>query len=67
MIIFILLPQTSSLQAKHNLTFGYMGIWNEMPYQADFVEELRTAMDTAGFEDTQIVASDSDGVCKPSS
>jgi len=44
-----------------------MGIWNEMPYQADFVEELRTAMDTAGFEDTQIVASDSDGVCKPNS
>lgn len=46
---------------RHNLSFGYMGIWNEMPYKADYVEKLRAAMDTAGFQDTQIVASDSDG------
>ncbi|XP_065185035.1 galactocerebrosidase-like isoform X2 [Sycon ciliatum] len=46
--------------ARHiyNLTIDYIGVWNERPSNSTYVQVLRSAMDAAGFKQTQIVAKD---------
>eukprot|EP00042_Codosiga_hollandica_P038562 m.314848 g.314848 ORF g.314848 m.314848 type:complete len:940 (+) comp55423_c0_seq3:52-2871(+) len=46
-------------QSVYNLTINYVGIWNERSYNITYIETLRAALDDAGFEDTVIVAPDS--------
>ncbi|XP_071482497.1 galactocerebrosidase-like isoform X1 [Diadema antillarum] len=42
----------------HNLTIDYIGIWNERTYSIPYIKLLRKTLDSSGFRDTQIVASD---------
>jgi galactosylceramidase len=42
----------------HGVTIDYIGIWNERPYDNDYIVTLRGALDAAGFAGTQIVAPD---------
>jgi hypothetical protein len=41
----------------HNVTFDWIGIWNEAPWTADYIEGLHTALLSNGLS-TQIVAAD---------
>ncbi len=43
---------------QHNLTINYLGGQNEKPYSDTWYENLRTALNNAGFTGTQIVAAD---------
>ena len=43
----------------YNLDIDYVGIWNERSYNITYIETLRAALDTAGFNNTLIVAPDS--------
>ncbi|GAB1605893.1 galactocerebrosidase-like [Argonauta hians] len=47
-------------KTHHNLTFDYVGIWNERQYSADYVKILRKVLNTNGLKNVQIVAADSD-------
>ena len=38
----------------------YMGIWNERPQNNQWVKDLRTALDAAGYSHTRLVAADVD-------
>lgn len=42
----------------HNITFDYIGIWNEAPWSKEYILLFRKALDAAGFESTAIVAPD---------
>ena len=44
--------------AVHDLSFDYMGIWNERECNPEYVVALRKALDQAGFNSTRIVAPD---------
>ncbi|SEP00850.1 ricin-type beta-trefoil lectin domain protein [Actinacidiphila rubida] len=46
--------------ASHGLTIDYLGGWNERGYNVAWYEQLRTALDNAGYGSAQIVAADSD-------
>ncbi|ESO89802.1 hypothetical protein LOTGIDRAFT_218637 [Lottia gigantea] len=43
----------------YNLTIDYIGIWNERPYDVNYIVILRNMLDTAGLNHVRIVASDS--------
>ncbi len=43
---------------QHGLAIDYMGGQNEKPYSDSWYEQLRTAMNNAGFASTQIIAGD---------
>ena len=46
---------------KHyNLTFDFVGIWNEAPWTADYIILFRKQLDDAGLHSTQIMAADGD-------
>jgi hypothetical protein len=42
------------------LTINYLGGWNERGYNISWYEQLRTALNSAGFSSVQIVGADSD-------
>lgn len=42
----------------HNITFDFVGIWNEGPWSRRYVTELREALDSRGFAQTKIVVPD---------
>ncbi|XP_061192943.1 galactocerebrosidase-like isoform X2 [Saccostrea echinata] len=49
----------SGAKEVHNLTIDFIGIWNEKPYDVTYIKTLRKTLDTRGFVQTKIVASDS--------
>ena len=42
----------------HNITFDYIGVWNEGPWSRKYVVDLREALDSRGFGQTKIVVPD---------
>lgn len=42
----------------HNLTIGWLGVWNEDSWTTDYVKKLRASLDAAGLNRTQLVLSD---------
>ncbi|XP_074641561.1 galactocerebrosidase-like [Tubulanus polymorphus] len=50
-------------QKYHNLTIDYIGIWNERPFDTEYIKMLREALDQSGYETLRIVAAD--GVWEP--
>lgn len=42
----------------HGIEFDYLGIWNEQPYNADWIIQLRRALDEAGWTGVRLVAAD---------
>eukprot|EP00057_Strongylocentrotus_purpuratus_P033022 XP_789829.3 PREDICTED: galactocerebrosidase [Strongylocentrotus purpuratus] len=42
----------------HGLTMDYLGIWNEKSYTKDYIKLLRKTLDSSGFQNVQLVASD---------
>ena len=42
----------------HNLTIDYCGIWNETPYEVEWIKLLRRTLDAAGLINVKIVAAD---------
>lgn len=46
--------------ASHGLTINYLGGWNERGYNIGWYENLRTALNNAGYGAVQIVGADSD-------
>jgi hypothetical protein len=42
----------------HNITFDYVGVWNEGPWSRKYVVDLREALDSRGFAQTKIVVPD---------
>ncbi|RUS72385.1 hypothetical protein EGW08_019845 [Elysia chlorotica] len=43
----------------HNLTIDYVGIWNEYKYNITYIKTLRNMLNSRGFKNTMIIASDS--------
>jgi hypothetical protein len=43
----------------HNIDFDNVGLWNERPYDPEYIVELRKALDLRGFKCVKIVAADS--------
>jgi hypothetical protein len=51
-------------RSELGVTFDYVGIWNESPWERSYIKDLRAALDASGFNSTQIVMPDgSDGSC----
>src|SRR5215472_15261905 len=46
--------------ASHGLTINYLGGWNERGYNISWYEQLRSALNAAGYSAVQIVGADSD-------
>ncbi|KAI0212868.1 Galactocerebrosidase [Lamellibrachia satsuma] len=46
-------------QICHNLTIDYIGVWNERPYDIQYIKMLRSALDSQGYAHVKIVAPDS--------
>ncbi|XP_065831251.1 galactocerebrosidase-like [Oscarella lobularis] len=44
----------------YNVTVDYLGIWNEMPWNGDYIKKLRKGLDANGLNHVQIVAADGD-------
>ena len=42
----------------HGIEFNYLGIWNEQPYNADWIIQLRRSLDEAGWTGVRLVAAD---------
>nr|CAB3248156.1 galactocerebrosidase [Phallusia mammillata] len=42
----------------HGLAINYVGIWNERPYNVEYIKTLRKVLDENGFSDVGIIASD---------
>lgn len=42
----------------HDIDISYCGIWNERPYDAEWIKLLRRTLNKAGLENVQIVAAD---------
>ena len=42
----------------HGISFDYIGIWNESPWTRSYIKELRSALDSQGMGETQIVVPD---------
>ena len=42
----------------HNISFDWIGIWNEAPWSSDYILTLRRSLDSAGLKDVQITAAD---------
>lgn len=45
---------------SHNLTIDWVGIWNESPWNPDYILELRRQLDAAGLQATRIIGGDGD-------
>lgn len=45
----------------HGLDIDYVGIWNEKPFDVDWIKLYRATLDQAGLEHVKIVASDMNG------
>lgn len=45
-------------RSELGVTFDYAGIWNESPWERAYIKNLRSALDAAGFNRTQIVMPD---------
>ena len=45
---------------SHNLTISWIGIWNESPWNPDYILELRNQLDEAGLQATKIIGGDGD-------
>ena len=45
--------------SSHGLKVSYLGGWNESGWNPTWFEDLRTALDSAGYKGTQLVAADS--------
>ena len=45
--------------SSHNLKVSYLGGWNESGWDATWYEDLRAALNSAGYAGTQLVAADS--------
>jgi galactosylceramidase len=45
-------------KTHYNLTIDYIGIWNERPYDINYIKTLRAVLDARGFQNVLIVASD---------
>ncbi len=45
----------------HNLDIDYAGIWNEMPYDCQWIKRFRKTLDRQGLRHVQIVAADQCG------
>jgi galactosylceramidase len=43
----------------HGIEFDHVGIWNERPYDLEYIGELRKSLDLHGFNRVKIVAADS--------
>jgi Glycosyl hydrolase family 59 len=46
--------------ASHGLTINYLGGWNERGYNISWYEQLRSALNAAGYSAVQIVGADTD-------
>ncbi len=46
--------------ASHGLTINYLGGWNERGYNISWYEQLRSALNAAGYSAVQIIGADSD-------
>ena len=42
----------------HGLTIDFAGIWNEMPYDVNYIKLLRRTFDAKGYENVKIIAAD---------
>uniref|UniRef100_A0A8C8T4I7 Galactocerebrosidase n=1 Tax=Peromyscus maniculatus bairdii TaxID=230844 RepID=A0A8C8T4I7_PERMB len=42
----------------HDLDIDYIGIWNERPFDASYIKELRKMLDYQGLQQVKIIASD---------
>jgi hypothetical protein len=42
----------------HNISFDWIGIWNEAPWSSNYILTLRHSLDKAGLKDVQITAAD---------
>ena len=45
---------------QHGLSIDYLGGWNERGYNISWYEQLRSALNTAGYTNVKLVAADSD-------
>ncbi len=45
-------------KSEHGLEINMVGCWNERPWNADYLIELRAQLDAAGFSSTGIIAAD---------
>ena len=45
-------------KAQHNISFDWIGIWNEAPWTAEYILLLRKSLDSAGLEHVKITAAD---------
>ena len=45
-------------KSEHGLEINMVGCWNERPWNADYLIELRAQLDAAGFSNTGIIAAD---------
>jgi len=45
---------------EHGLTIDFVGIWNERNWDAEYVEVLRSTLDSRGYQATKIVVGDGD-------
>jgi galactosylceramidase len=52
-------------KAYHGLTIDYCGIWNETPYDVEWIKVLRRTVDTKGLERVRIVAADQTSTVAP--
>jgi galactosylceramidase len=43
---------------SHNLTINWIGIWNESPWNPDYILELRAQLDAVGLQATKIIGGD---------
>jgi hypothetical protein len=49
----------------HDLSIDYCGIWNETPYDVEWIKILRRTLDTKGLESVRIVAADQTSTVAP--
>uniref|UniRef100_H2YEX4 Galactocerebrosidase n=1 Tax=Ciona savignyi TaxID=51511 RepID=H2YEX4_CIOSA len=47
-------------KAHHNLVIDYVGIWNERPFDVEYIKILRNTLNSAGLNHVQIIADDGD-------
>lgn len=48
----------NGMKSEFGLVINYVGIWNERPYDAEYIKHLRKALDMAGLSAVGIVAAD---------
>ena len=48
----------AGLKKYHNVSLDWMGVWNESPFDPDWIVRLRAALDTTGAASTKTIAAD---------